>query len=78
MYSKDQFRHLLQLLPKSASIRGFFLNHFVHDLAHYIMKQVRLYEEGKLKSFTDKGDKFSKGPFVGLEKIVDAVEVGSY
>lgn len=63
-----------RLLPKSASVRGFFLNHYVHDWAPYIMKQIQLYKEGKLKSFIDKGDKSPTGSFVGLEKIVDAVD----
>lgn len=65
----------LQLLRQSASVRGFFLNHFASDYAPYIMKQISLYKEGKLRSFIDKGENSSKGPFIGLEKIVDAVEV---
>ena len=66
---------LLQLLPKSASVRGFFLFNFTQDWAPYVMKQIGMYQEGKLKSFIDKGDKSSVGPFIGLDKIVDAVEV---
>ena len=42
------------------------------------MKQVSMYQDGKLKSFIDKGDKSTTGPFVGLEKIVDAVEVNVF
>ena len=56
-------------------MRGFFLNNFAQDWAPYIMKQVGLYQEGKLKSFIDKGENSPKGPFVGLEKVTDAVEV---
>lgn len=63
-----------RLLPKSASVRGFFLNNFAQDWAPYIMKQVGLYQEGKLKSFIDKGENSPNGPFVGLEKVTDAVE----
>lgn len=70
-----QYQSLFQLLPKSASVRGFFLFHFSKDLAAYVMKQVQFYNEGKLKSYVDLGEKSSAGPFVGLEKIYDAVEV---
>lgn len=63
-----------RLLPKSASVRGFFLNNFVSDWAPYIMKQVQFYKDGKLKSHVDQGEKVANGPFVGLEKIPDAVE----
>ncbi|XP_045174748.2 prostaglandin reductase-3-like [Mercenaria mercenaria] len=63
-----------RLLPKSASVRGFFLFNFAKDSAPYVMKQIQYYNEGKLKSFVDLGEKASAGPFIGLEKIVDAVE----
>ena len=56
-------------------MRGFFLFNFTQDWAPYVMKQIRMFQEGKLKSFIDKGDKSSVGPFIGLDKIVDAVEV---
>jgi len=39
------------------------------------MKQAEYYKEGKLKSFVDNGEKTPTGPFVGLEKIADAVDV---
>ncbi|XP_053384072.1 prostaglandin reductase-3-like [Mercenaria mercenaria] len=62
------------LLRKSASVGGFFLPQFAEDSAPYVMKQIQYYNEGKLKSFVDLGQKASAGPFNGLEKIVDAVE----
>ncbi|XP_060561520.1 prostaglandin reductase-3-like isoform X1 [Ruditapes philippinarum] len=63
-----------RLLRISASVRGFFLMNFAKDTAPYVMQQIQYHKEGKLKSFVDMGEKASAGPFVGLEKIVDAVE----
>lgn len=37
----------------------------------------KLYMEGKLKISTDNGKDSPNGPFVGLEKIADAVEVNT-
>lgn len=66
---------VLQLLPKSASVRGFFLFHYIQNWPEYVMKQVQYFKEGKLKSIVDIGEKQAAGPFVGLESIPDAVEV---
>lgn len=63
-----------RLLSKSASVRGFFLNNYAKDWHEYIKRQVQYFKEGKLKSFVDQGERFTTGPFVGLEKIVDAVD----
>lgn len=63
-----------RLLPKSASVRGFFLMNFAKDIPVYVMKQIQYYNEGKLKSYVDLGEKSPTGSFVGLEKIFDAVE----
>jgi len=62
-------------LPKSASVRGFFLFNYAKEWAPYVMKQVQSFNEGKLKSFVDQGERSPAGPFVGIEKIADAVEV---
>ncbi|KAJ8299041.1 hypothetical protein KUTeg_023101 [Tegillarca granosa] len=64
----------LQLLNKSASIKGFFLEHFRKDWQTYVSKMSEMYDAGKLKSFIDLGENTPKGPFVGLEKVNDAVE----
>ncbi|KAL4225379.1 Prostaglandin reductase 3 [Mactra antiquata] len=63
-----------RLLPKSASVRGFFLKDFSNDAGPYVAKQIQYYSEGKLQSAIDMGEKAPNGPFKGLEKITDAVE----
>lgn len=63
-----------RLLPKSASVCGFFLMNFASDFASYFMQQVDFYKQGKLRSMVDRGENSTGGPFVGLEKIADAVE----
>ena len=72
---KELMKISFQLLRKSASVRGFFLSNYADDWAPYVMKQIKLFNEGKLKSFVDLGEKTSGGRFNSLEKIVDAVEV---
>lgn len=32
-------------------------------------------DQGELQSFVDRGDRYQQGPFIGLDKIVDAVDV---
>ena len=44
----------------------------------YAMKQLAQLKEGKLKTFVDKGDNSPTGPFVGLDKVVDAVDVRGF
>ncbi|KAK3583298.1 hypothetical protein CHS0354_011189 [Potamilus streckersoni] len=63
-----------RLLGKSASVRGFFLNHFIRDWAPYVAKQIKLSKEGKLKGIIDKGENTALGPFLSLEKVCDAVD----
>ncbi|XP_052799600.1 prostaglandin reductase-3-like [Mya arenaria] len=63
-----------RLLPKSASVRGFFLFHYVSDWGPYVMKQVQYFNEGRMQSIVDKGERTPGGPFKGLEKVADAVE----
>ncbi|XP_059157939.1 prostaglandin reductase-3-like, partial [Physella acuta] len=62
------------LLAKSASMRGFFLIHYKNDYQRHVGTLSKLYMEGKLKISTDNGKDSPSGPFVGLEKIADAVE----
>ena len=57
-----------QLLPKSASVRGFFLPHFMPHMREHMMRLVMLLSEGKLKVAVD------PTPFEGIEAVVDAVE----
>ncbi|WAR01693.1 PTGR3-like protein [Mya arenaria] len=63
-----------KLLSKSASVRGFFLPQFIQHYGPYVMKQIQYFNEGKLKSLVDNGEKAPGGPFKGLDKVVDAVE----
>lgn len=64
----------VRLLNKSASIRGFFLNHYVRDWRSYITKMAEMIDRNEIQSFVDMGDNYSQGPFIGLNKIVDAVD----
>lgn len=57
----------LKLLQKSASMRGFFLNHFARDIRSHVTKLIQLYSEGKIKSLTDCS-------FYGIESVPKAVE----
>ena len=65
-----------QLLTQSASMRGFFLFDYFNDVKRHGAILAQLIMQGKVKIGVDKGEKASTGPFVGLEKVVDAVEVG--
>ncbi len=57
-----------QLLPKSASVRGFFLPHFTGHMREHMMRLIMLLSEGKLRIAVD------PTPFEGLDAVVDAVE----
>ena len=62
-------------MSKSASIRGFFLFGFVHEIREYLPKLVHMLHNGEIKVFIDKGENSPKGPFIGIDKVYDAVEV---
>ncbi|KAL8584864.1 hypothetical protein ACOMHN_037569 [Nucella lapillus] len=64
----------LTMLKLSASLRGFFLMHFAGDFREYMTKLVSLYQQGKVISTVDLGDKSPLGPFKGLQTITSAVE----
>ncbi|OWF50555.1 prostaglandin reductase-3-like [Mizuhopecten yessoensis] len=64
----------VRLLQKSACVQGFFLPHFEQDWMKSASKLSEMYSQGTLKSIVDNGDTTSTGPFIGLEKIADAVE----
>lgn len=57
-----------KLLQKSASVRGFFLNHFTSDAAVHAKKLSNLVQAGKLNPGVD------PTPFVGLEAVADALD----
>jgi len=56
------------LLGKSASVRGFFLNHYAADFKRHMQLLTRLMSEGRIRSFVD------PTPFHGLEGIADAID----
>ena len=62
------------LLSKSASLRGFFLLHYMRELPKHIEKLAKLESEGKLKVGVDLGAQLPGGPFRGLSSIPDAVD----
>ena len=62
------------LLSKSASIRGFFLNHYIAEIPSHISRLAQLYEAGTLKAQVDLGECVAGGPFRGLESVCDAVD----
>ncbi|CAG5133331.1 unnamed protein product [Candidula unifasciata] len=64
----------ITLLSKSASVRGFFLDHYSADYLRHISSLTKLYKAGKLKAFSDTGVRAPNGPFIGLDKVADAVE----
>ena len=64
----------VKLLFKSASIRGFFLPHFTAHYPSHLAKLVQLVSNQSLHCIIDNGASRSKGPFVGLEAIPDAIE----
>ncbi|BFZ05052.1 hypothetical protein BsWGS_08088 [Bradybaena similaris] len=64
----------MTLLIKSATARGFFLPHYRQDYPRHLGTLIKLYKEGKLKVSSDSGVGAPNGPFVGLDKVADAVE----
>jgi prostaglandin reductase 3 len=56
-----------KLLAKSASIRGFFLNHYLRDSPRHLARLCKLVEQGKLDPVVD-GKHFS-----GLEQVPAAI-----
>ena len=57
-----------RLLPKSASIRGFFLPHFAESFAEHMTRLMKLQQSGALHVSID------ENVFEGIESIPDAVE----
>lgn len=62
------------LLSKSASVRGFFLQNHEADMPSHFAKLVQLHSAGKLTSAVDMGERYSGGPFKGLESVFNAVD----
>ena len=64
----------MQLLTKSCRMTGFVLFHYFSEVKRHAPMLAELITDGKIKIAVDKGVGVSTGPFVGLEKVVDAVE----
>ena len=61
-------RVTMKLLPKSASIRGMFLNHWFNHTPEYMPKLISLIAQDQLQITIDPTE------FQGVESVVDAVE----
>ncbi|XP_077576353.1 prostaglandin reductase 3-like [Stigmatopora nigra] len=64
----------VKLLQKSASIRGFFLPHFISDYREALTSMMQMFATGKLVCEVDYGDLAQEGKFVGLESVFRAVD----
>ncbi|KAM7420302.1 hypothetical protein PAMA_014828 [Pampus argenteus] len=64
----------VKLLQRSASIRGFFLPHFISDYREALGSMMQMFAKGKLVCEVDCGDLAEGGRFVGLESVFRAVD----
>ncbi|XP_061772322.1 prostaglandin reductase-3-like [Nerophis ophidion] len=64
----------VKLLQKSASLRGFFLPHFISDYKEALASMMQMFAKGKLVCEVDYGDLAQGGRFVGLESVFRAVD----
>lgn len=64
----------VKLLKKSASVRGFFLPHYLSDYGEALASMLSMYTRGKLVCEVDRGDAAPGGRFVGLESVFRAVD----
>ncbi|KAI3361390.1 hypothetical protein L3Q82_013558 [Scortum barcoo] len=64
----------VKLLQKSASIRGFFLPHFLSDYREALGSMMQMFAKRKLVCEVDSGELAQEGRFVGLESIFRAVD----
>lgn len=65
---KDQTPLSFKLLQKSASLRGFFLNHFIADIPSHVTKLMSLIQSKKLNAGVD------PTTFTGLEGVPEALD----
>ncbi|CAG6015967.1 unnamed protein product [Menidia menidia] len=64
----------VKLLQKSASMRGFFLPHFLADYREALGSMMQMLAAGKLVCEVDCGEMAPEGRFVGLESVFRAVD----
>ncbi|KAM7125356.1 prostaglandin reductase 3 [Molossus nigricans] len=63
-----------KLLKKSASIQGFFLNHYLSEYRASMDHLVKMYTSGDLVCQVDLGHLSAEGRFTGLESVFRAVD----
>lgn len=63
-----------KLLKKSASIQGFFLNHYFSEYPMTMKHLVKMYENRELVCEVDLGDMAPEGKFIGLESVFNAID----
>lgn len=63
-----------KLLQKSASVRGFFLMHFISHYPEAVKQLLEMFEKGELVCELDCGDLSPEGRFIGLESVFRAVD----
>lgn len=63
-----------KLLRKSASIQGFFLNHYLSEYQMAMKHLVEMCENRELVCEVDLGDKSPEGKFTGLESVFRAID----
>ncbi|XP_021541839.2 prostaglandin reductase 3 [Neomonachus schauinslandi] len=63
-----------KLLKKSASVRGFFLNHSLSKYQAAMDHLLKMYAGGDLVCKVDLGDRSAEGRFIGLESVFRAVD----
>lgn len=64
----------VKLLQRSASMRGFFLPHFMADYREALGNMMQMFAEGKLMCEVDMGDLAPEGRFMGLGSVFRAVD----
>nr|CAB3267842.1 zinc-binding alcohol dehydrogenase domain-containing protein 2-like [Phallusia mammillata] len=64
----------VKLLMKSASVKGFFLFHYVDQWKQAFQEMAKLVESQQIKSAVDRGESIKQGGFNGIEEIKDAVD----
>ncbi|XP_064336511.1 prostaglandin reductase 3 isoform X1 [Camelus dromedarius] len=63
-----------KLLKKSASARGFLLNHYLSEYRAAMDHLLKMYTSGELVCEVDLGDLSAEGRFTGLESVFRAVD----
>lgn len=63
-----------KLLKKSASVQGFFLNHYLSKYRAAMDHLLKMYASGELVCKVDLGDLSAEGRFTGLESVFRAVD----